>query len=84
MLELRKKRMNKISKLKKILMWLPFYVILRPLITHNYKLRMEGKLPDKWYWADKLVISCWYSVDNKPIFAKVMEKGTLCVRKINI
>lgn len=31
-----------------------FYLVLRPLIVRNYRLRAEGKLPDEWYWADRL------------------------------
>lgn len=30
--------------------------ILYPLTYRNYRLRESGKLPDKWYWADTLLI----------------------------
>ena len=35
--------------------WLIAHLILLPLIRRNYRLRKEGKLPDEWYWADRLV-----------------------------
>ena len=41
-------------RLKRILMWPIFILVLNPLISRNYKLREKGLLPDEWYWADKL------------------------------
>ena len=34
-----------------VLCWL----LLRPLVKRNYRLRAEGKLPDEMYWADRLM-----------------------------
>jgi hypothetical protein len=32
------------------------YLILRPLVRRNYRLRNDGILPDEWYWADILLM----------------------------
>jgi len=37
-----------------------YYLVLRPLIKRNYKLRAEGVIPDKWYWADEVSIKLGY------------------------
>jgi len=50
------------NKIYRILMFLPFHLILKPLIKRNYRLRMEGKLPDEWYWADKIAVKFGYFV----------------------
>lgn len=34
-----------------------FALLLRPLILRDYRLRTEGKRPDKWHWADRLAVS---------------------------
>jgi hypothetical protein len=39
-----------------------FWLVLRPLILRNYRLRMAGKLPDRWYWADRLAIGWGHAV----------------------
>ena len=51
----------------RILMLIPFYFVLRPLILRNYRLRkqsrlnFDGKHLDEWYWADTLAVnSGWY------------------------
>lgn len=31
-----------------------YWLILRPLVLRNYRLRAAGKLSDEWYWADTL------------------------------
>jgi len=40
-----------------------FILILAPLIRRNYKLREQKKLPDKWYWADKIAIGWGFWVE---------------------
>jgi hypothetical protein len=57
--------------IKKIIMFLPFYLILKPLILINYRKRVksavceDGKNPDEWYWADLLAVNCGYFVKPK-------------------
>lgn len=34
------------------LFWLPYAVILWPLVAWNLRERRLGYLPDQWYWAD--------------------------------
>lgn len=34
--------------MKRLLYW----AILRPLILRDYRLRAQGKRPDRWHWAD--------------------------------
>lgn len=46
--------MNQLAK------YLTFHLVLKPLIKRNYRLRKLGKLPDEWYWADNLAISCGF------------------------
>lgn len=41
--------------------WLAFHLILRPLILWNYWMRAKGKLPDEWYWADRLALEWGYA-----------------------
>lgn len=41
-----------------------FIVVLRPLIRRNYRLRYEGRLPDRWYWADLVALRWGYFVEN--------------------
>lgn len=49
----------------KWLMFIPFHLILKPLIKRNYRLRAQGKLPDKWYWADRLSVKYGYFVESQ-------------------
>lgn len=42
--------------------YLIFKLILSPLIKRNYKLREQGKIPDKWYWADEIALKWGYCV----------------------
>jgi hypothetical protein len=37
-----------------------FYLVLRPLIARNKRLRLQKALPDKWYWADYLALQWGY------------------------
>ena len=52
----------------KIVMFLPFHLVLKPLIKRNYRLRYlsavnkDGKYPDQWYWADYLAVIFGYYV----------------------
>jgi len=52
----------------RIIMFLPFYLILKPLIKRNYKLRRksaiseDSKYPDVWYWADIIAVEYGYFV----------------------
>jgi len=50
--------------IKKVLMFPVFYLVLRPLISRNYRLRREGNLPDEWYWADVLAIRYGYAITS--------------------
>ena len=43
--------------------WIIFNGFLAPLIERNYRLRAEGRLPDEWYWADRLAVRWGYFVD---------------------
>lgn len=45
--------MTRLMKVKMIKYFI-VKLILVPLIQRNYRLREAGKLPDEWYWADKL------------------------------
>ncbi len=40
-----------------------FHLYLKPLIKENYRLRAEGKLPDEWFWADRLAYEWGYVVE---------------------
>jgi hypothetical protein len=33
-----------------------FEIVLKPLIKRDYRLREEGKRPDRMYWADDLAM----------------------------
>lgn len=52
----------------KALMYLPFHLVLKPLIKRNYRLRYDSaingdnKHPDEWYWADKIAAYFGYFV----------------------
>jgi hypothetical protein len=35
---------------------LVYLAILRPLILRNYRLRAQGRVGDRWYWADLLAM----------------------------
>lgn len=48
----------------KWLMFIPFHLILKPLIKRNYRLRAQGKLPDVMYWADQLAMEYGYFADT--------------------
>ena len=54
--------------MRAILMFLPFWLVLRPLIKWNYRQRFEsamtgdGKHPDVWYWADTMAVKYGYFV----------------------
>ncbi len=68
--------------LGKILMFLPFHLILKPLIKRNYRLRFksamngDGKHPDEWYWADSLAVKYGYFVSRSHRYdKKVYAKG---------
>ena len=41
-----------------------FYLVLRPLIVRNYRLRRESILQDEWYWADKIAVRYGYYVSD--------------------
>lgn len=43
--------------------FLIFHLILKPLIKRNYRLRLYGKLPDEWFWADTFAVKWGYSVE---------------------
>lgn len=34
----------------------PFAFVLGFLCARNFALRMQGRAPDQWYWADKLLM----------------------------
>jgi len=38
-----------------------FHCFLKSLIVKNYRLRMMKKIPDEWYWADKLAMEWGYT-----------------------
>ena len=40
--------------------YLIYYLILRPLIKRNYRLRGLQKPQEKWYWADKIAYDWGY------------------------
>ncbi len=42
--------------------FLVFYLVLRPLILENYKMRREGLVDDEWFWADEIGFRWGYSV----------------------
>lgn len=42
--------------------WLIAKYILFPLTIRNFKKRILGKKPDKWYWADKLLLKWGYFI----------------------
>lgn len=58
------------NKPLKVLMFIPFHLVLKPLIRRNYRLRAlsaaygDGRYPDVWYWADVLAMNSGYSVDK--------------------
>ena len=41
---------------------LPIALCLWPLVSRNYFLREIGELPDKWYWADVIMLHFGYWV----------------------
>ena len=52
--------------IRRIIMFPVFWLILRPLIKRNYRLRYrsalngDGKYPDQWYWADVIAAKYGY------------------------
>ncbi len=40
-------------RVKTMIAWL----VLRPLLRRDYRLRREGKRPDRMYWADALALT---------------------------
>ncbi len=53
----------------KLLMYLPFHLVLKPLIKRNYRMRNAGLLPDEWYWADKIAVHYGYFVSHEAVKA---------------
>jgi len=45
------------------LLCLPLALILWPMVARNYALRTKGRLPDEWYWADKLMLKMGWVVN---------------------
>jgi hypothetical protein len=55
--------LNKISNWSlKDIYRLPIAIVLSLLIMRNYSLRKKGLLPDKWYWADSVILKWGYVV----------------------
>jgi len=54
--------------------WLITKLILYPLTYRNYRLRELGKLPDKWYWADVLLVK-WGFLDRS-LFGNQTDNST--------
>lgn len=48
------------------------FIILIPLTEVNYCLRRKGILPDKWFWADELMLEWGYNY--KSFQTKIMKK----------
>jgi len=48
----------------KWLMYPVFHLYLKRKIKENYRLRENGELPDKWYWADELACNYGYFVED--------------------
>jgi len=46
--------------------WLtfPIALLLMPLVIYNFEQRRKGKLPDEWYWADRIMLDLGWSVGN--------------------
>jgi len=42
------------------------HLILYPLVNRNFRLRSQGKLPDKWYWVD-IKLAEWGYLERKDI-----------------
>lgn len=40
--------------------WLIVKLFLQPLIDRDYRLRAQGKRPDRFYWADRLACDWGY------------------------
>jgi len=43
--------------------WLIVHLLLIPLCLRNMKARHAGKLPDRWYWGEKLIVRWGYTGD---------------------
>ena len=50
--------------------YLIYKYILKPLILRNYRARMTGLKPDKWYWADELAAKWGFSIDWDEVFIR--------------
>lgn len=46
--------------------FLIFHLFLKPLIRRDYRLRMAGRRPDRFYWADLLALKWGYFVSEIP------------------
>lgn len=42
----------------------PLVWLLVQLVARNYRQRIAGLKPDRWYWADKLLLQLGYSTDE--------------------
>ena len=51
-------------------------LILMPIVLRDYRLRMQGRRPDRWHWADRMLVRLGYvvTVDNARLL-KLPELG---------
>jgi len=43
------------------------WLVLAPLIRRNLRLRAAGRLPDEWYWADRIACRWGFYVSGRCI-----------------
>lgn len=48
----------------RLLRWFIYWLWLHPIIINDYRLRMEGKRPDEWHWADELAVNWGFFTDD--------------------
>lgn len=46
----------------RLIKFLTFYCVLKPIILNDYRLRTKGKRPDRFHWADKIALQWGYFV----------------------
>jgi hypothetical protein len=42
----------------------PIAWVLAQIVARNYRARIAGKAPDRWHWADILLVKLGYATDE--------------------
>jgi len=62
--------------------WLIAKLVLKRLTKRNYKLRVMGKLPDEWYWADILMLKWGGMKMSNEVVDEMKKDGQIGLKKL--